>query len=232
MSGAAEAPGGAAIHYAVLSGIVERGHAPSIAELAAGFECTKEMAEFGLLSLADDHGIVLHPGSTRIWVAHPFSLAPTGFVVRRGERSWWGNCAWCSLGIAALLGGAVTITTTLGGEDRQVTIHVSDDGVAETDLLVHFPVPMTKVWDNVIYACGTMLVFDDEAAVEDWCRRHDIAKGDVRGLDQVWRFAGDWYARHLDTDWRKWTIDEARTMFARHGLDGPIWELPAAAGRF
>ena len=26
--------------------------------------------------------------------------------------------------------------------------------------------------------------------------------------------------------------DEARAMFARHGLNGPIWELPAAGSRF
>ena len=233
MSDAAEAtPSGAAIHYEILSAIVNRGYAPGVEELAATFDCASETVEASLRSLADDHGVVLHPGSARIWVAHPFSLAPTGFLVRQADRSWWGNCAWCSLGIAALLGGAVTITTTLGLEDRQVTIHVADDGVAEHDLLVHFPVPMANAWDNVLYTCSTMLVFDGDAAVADWCRRHGVAKGDVRPIEQVWRFASEWYGRHLDRDWRKWTADEARAMFARHGLDGPIWEMPAAGSRF
>lgn len=233
MLGAAETtPSGAAIHYAILSAIVDRGTAPGVEQLAAQLGCSVEQTAAALRSLADDHGVVLHPDSARIWVAHPFSLAPTGFLVRQAERSWWGNCAWCSLGIAALLGGAVTITTTLGLEDRQVTIHVGNDGIAERDLLVHFPVPMTNAWDNVLYTCSTMLVFDGDAAVADWCQRHGVAKGDMRPIDQVWRFAREWYGRHLDRDWRKWTADEARAMFARHGLDGPIWDLPASDGRF
>jgi hypothetical protein len=232
MSDAARAPGGAALHFAILSAIVERGYAPDVEELAERLQCDVAATGSALLALAEDHGVLLHPGSTRVWVAHPFSTAPTGFTVQKGASRWWGNCVWCSLGIAGLLGGDVTITTTLGGEDRQVVIHVTDDGVAEKDLVVHFPVPMTQVWDNVVYSCSTMLAFEDEAAVEEWCRRHGIAKGDVRSIKTVWRFAVDWYGRHLDPDWRKWTVDEARDIITRHGLDGPIWELPAAAGRF
>jgi hypothetical protein len=34
-------------------------------------------------------------------MAHPFSAAPMGFVVRGGDRLWWGGCAWDSFGIAA-----------------------------------------------------------------------------------------------------------------------------------
>jgi hypothetical protein len=42
----------------------------------------------------------------------------------------------------------------------------------------------------------------------------------------VARFAADWYSRHLERDWQKWTLAEAREIIERHGLDGPIWELP------
>ena len=41
-----------------------------------------------------------------------------------------------------------------------------------------------------------------------------------------------WYGRHLDDDWTKWTVDEARALFERFGLTGPTWALPGAAGRF
>lgn len=201
-------------------------------ELARTFGCPVEDVAAGLHRLADDHGVVLHPNSTRIWVAHPFSLAPTGFLVRKGERGWWGNCAWCSLGVAALLGGDVTITTTVGAEDRQIMLHVSDGLAAEEDLLIHFPVPMTNVWDNVVYTCSTMLVFESDAQIDAWCARHRIAKGDVQPVGKIAPFAAEWYGRHLDENWRKWTAAEASEIFRRHGLTGPIWEIPVSEGRF
>ena len=222
----------ASLHHAIIKSIVDHGHAPTVDELAEAFDRTPNDAAAALHRLADDHGVVLHPNSTRIWVAHPFSLAPTGFLVRKGQRDWWGNCAWCSLGIAALLGGAVTITTTLGAEDRQITLHVRDGDAEEQDLLIHFPVPMTNVWDNVIYTCSTMLVFESEAQIDAWCARHRIAKGDVQPIGKIAPFAAEWYGRHLDTDWQKWTAAEASEIFHRHGLTGPIWDIPVSDGRF
>lgn len=225
-------PSGTQLHYAILSDIVAHGRAPSFTVLTRRFSLSADDLRATLRQLAEDHGIVLQPRDDEIWVAHPFSLAPTNFLVRDDRRLWWGNCAWCSLGIAALVGGAVTITTTFGGEDRQVTIAVTDGVVADSDLVVHFPIPMGRVWDNVIYSCATMLVFESEAEVEAWCHRHRIAKGDVRPLATVARFAADWYATHLDRDWHQWTNAEARELFERHGLSGPIWELPEGDGRF
>ncbi len=223
---------GSALHHAILRHIVDTGRAPDATALAAHFDQPRPALEAGLRRLADDHGVVLHPNSTRIWVAHPFSLAPTNFLVRRGSDIWWGNCAWCSLGIAALLGGNVTITTTLGAHDQPVTINITDAAISPDSLLVHFPVAMKHAWDNVIYTCSTMLVFDSETAIDAWCARHGIAKGDVQPIEKVFRFAQVWYGRHLDADCRKWTADEARAIFARFGLTGPIWDIPTSAARF
>ena len=38
----------------------------------------------------------------------------------------------------------------------------------DADFLVHFPVPMTRAWDNVIYTCSVMLLFRTEEEVNDW----------------------------------------------------------------
>ncbi len=225
-------PSSADLHHAILSDIVADGRAPGVGDLVQRFGVAEVDLRAALRRLGEEHGIVLQPKDDEVWVAHPFSLAPTNFLVRQDQRSWWGNCAWCSLGIAALAGGAVTITTTLGAEERQVTIEVAGGRVTEDGLVVHFPIPMAQVWDNVIYSCSTMLVFDSEAQVEDWCRRHGIGKGDVRPLSVVARFAAQWYGRHLDADWRKWTIAEARALIADHGLSGPIWDWANTEGRF
>lgn len=222
----------ASLHHAILRHLIDRGYAPTRLALAAHFGVDLEEMKQSLEALQDYHGVVLHPHEPEVWIAHPFSTAPTPFVVRQDDRVWWGNCAWCSLGIAALLGGDnVTIETTLGAEGRPVTVHL-DDGRVREQLWVHFPIPMVHAWDNVIYTCSTMLIFDSETAIDLWSARHAIPRGDAQPIQRVYDFAAVWYGRHLDPEWRKWTTEEARSIFARFGFQGPIWQLPVTGERF
>lgn len=221
-----------ALHSAIARHFIDHGAAPSIAQLGRLFVLDEATIAEALRALADYHGVVLHPTSGEIWAMHPFSAAPTLFWVESRGRGWWGNCAWCSLGIVALLGADATITTRLGGEATPVTIRIENGAVVEADYCVHFPIPMTQAWDNVTYTCSCMLVFDTPAAVDHWCARHAIPRGDVQPLSTVWAFAQAWYGRHLDPGWTKWTTDEARALFERFGLTGPIWALPGTAERF
>lgn len=222
----------ASLHHAVIEFVIERGFAPDSDELADRLEAAVEEVERGLLGLQDYHGVVLHPGSTRIWVVHPFSTAPTNFVVKAGRRQWWAPCAWCALGVAALVEGDVSIVTTLGAEGEQVTVAVKSGQVEATGYVVHFPVPMRRVWDDVIYSCTNMLLFENEEAVHRWTDRHRVPKGDVQPLGVVWELAKVWYGRHRDRDWQKWSVDEAREIFAGLGLVGDTWELPASDAPF
>ena len=63
-------------------------------------------------------------------------------------------------------------------------------------------------------------------------RTRGISKGDVRPLQQIWNFAAEWYGRHADANWVKWSTQEASEIFARHGLTGPVWTLPNETVRF
>ena len=220
------------LHCAIMRNFVDHGCAPNKRNLSAYFGVKEEELGRTLVALQDYHGVVLHPHNAEVWVIHPFSTAPTCFAVRFGERLWWGNCAWCSLGIAALLGGnGIAIDTTLGAEGRPVTVHV-DGGRVREDLLVHFPVPMTRAWDNVIHFDSLVLVFESEAQIDAWTKRHNIARGDTQPIQRVYDLAAAWYSRHLDQDWHKWTVAEARVIFKKVGLSGPIWDLPQSAERF
>lgn len=220
------------LHATIARHFLNRGTAPTIAQLSAILDHDAAAVAEALRALADYHGVVLHPTSGEIWAMHPFSAAPTAFWVESGGRGWWGNCAWCALGIVALLGADASITTTLGGEATQVVLRIEDGAVSPADYRVHFPIPMARAWDNVTYTCSTMLVFESDAAVDTWCARHAMARGDVQSLATVWAFAQAWYGRHLDPAWTKWTTEEARALFARFGLAGPIWALPPSAERF
>jgi len=220
------------LHHAIVRYVLERGYAPTCATLAGQFEVTAGEMGKALRALEEYHGVVLHPHHPEIWVVHPFATSATPFVVRQDERIWWANCALCALGLAALLGGdGVTIETTFGAEGRPVTVHVEGGQVRES-FWVHFPVPMERAWDNVVYTCSTMLVFESEGDLEGWCERHGMARGDVRPIQLVYKLGEAWYGKHADEYWRKWTIGEAREIFARFKLTGPIWELPESRERF
>ena len=222
----------AGLHHVVIASLVKNGFAPSHNSLAEHFNCSPKEIRSYLRELQKSHGVVLHDSSDEIWIAHPFSLAPTNFLVRKGMQEWWGNCGWCSLGIAALVGGRVKIITTLGANGRQVTIEIDGKHISEPGLLVHFPIPMSKVWDNVVYSCSMMLMFETEEHIDHWCLRHNMPKGDIKRLDQLHPFASDWYGRHLDVNWKKWTVSEARDLMDRHGFSGTTWALEEREGRF
>ena len=131
--------------------IFNKGFAPTTLELSKALRTSEDTVKVGLRQLADNHAIVLHPNSFDIWAAQPFALFPTLFWVESGEKKWWGNCTWCSLGIASLTKQSTTIFTKVSGEEEPIRIDIIDNKVIQKDLLVHLPIPAKRFWDNVIY---------------------------------------------------------------------------------
>jgi alkylmercury lyase-like protein len=220
------------LHYELIRSVVETCRLPSREALQAALNCSSLELASTFEELAELHGLVLHPANREVWVIHPFSLAPTTFLVECGNRKWWGNCAWCSLGIAVLVGRRCVITSTLGAEGEQVRLAVENGRVDRNDLVVHFPIPMTQAWDNVIYTCSTMLLFNDEHQVDGWSARHGIARGDVQPVANVLELSKRWYGEYLSPDWTKKSVDDARALFVELGFTHPIWHLPSEDGRF
>ncbi|HAI57535.1 MAG TPA: hypothetical protein DCM04_06310 [Saprospirales bacterium] len=220
------------LHHILIKHIIEKGFAPSNQLLSNHFKTDIKSVEKALFKLQDYHGVALHPNKAKVWVIHPFSLAPTNFYIKSDKGEWWGNCAWCSLGVAALLKTNLTISTTIGAEGRPVTITIADGKIKEQNLYIHFPIPMKNAWDNVIYTCSTMLFFENEDQIDDWTKKHDISKGDVQPINKIWEFSKEWYGNHLNPNWEKWTIQEAKQLFNEFGLENEIWQLEDSKERF
>lgn len=220
------------LHFTIIKHIIDTGFAPTIEDLIQIFDTDKESVMKGLYALQEYHGVVLHPHSPKVWAIHPFSLAPTNFYVKSGEGEWWGNCAWCSLGIAALVRGDVQIITRIGAETKQIEINIINGKINEKDLYIHFPIPMKDAWENVTYTCSTMLIFENETQVDTWSKKHNIPKGDIQPIEKIWEFSKKWYENHLHPEWKKWTVQEAKQIFAEYGLTDKIWNLGDSKERF
>ncbi len=220
------------LHYTIIKYIIDNGFAPDIPTLSDILKTDARDIEQSLYALQEYHGVVLHPHEPKVWVIHPFSLAPSNFLVKTVRGIWWGNCAWCSLGVAALLKEDVTITTTFAAYDEQVVIHITDEKVQEKNLYIHFPIAMKQAWDNIMYTCSNMLVFKDEAQIDAWTKRHNIPKGDIQPINNVWEFSKKWYGNHSNPHWEKWTMQEAKEIFAAFNLTDKIWDLEISETRF
>lgn len=205
--------------------IAELGHAPSTTELAARAKVSIEAVEASLQRLHDTHSLLLHPGSTRPWVVHPFALSPAACWVQTPARGYWASCLYCAFGIAACLRTDAVVSTRLGGESTAVTYAIANGAVSSTDVF-HLSTPVARWWDNVIHACSSFQPFASIDDIDPWCARHALPRGHVMTLAELWAFASDWYGAYVHAPWRKRTADEVRALFARHGLGGGFWAIP------
>lgn len=221
-----------AVHAEILRVLIDRGFAPTLDELAARLRTPSTEIVASLRRLEANHGVVLHPGSNELWVVHPFSTTPTLFWVAAGERGWWAPCAWCALGVAVLVGEPVRIRTVIGGDGEPCEIRYDHGQVTPADLLVHFPIPVARAWDNVHRHCACTLVFRDRRQIEAWSARHGIAHGEVQPIEKVAELAKVWYGGHLAPDWRKATPAEAAARFRSVGLTSALWQVPDGSRRF
>ena len=213
------------VRYHINRFIFDHGFAPNVQELAELVQSKESVVSTALHELEKNRSLVLHPGTTEIWIAHPFALFPTNFWVVSGDRKWWGNCTWCSFGIASLCSNHTIIYTRLEGKTQSLKLNISQGKLVESNYVVHFSQPALHMWDNVVHFCACTLVYEDERAVESWCNYHRIQKGKVVPIQQVWELAKVWYGYYLDPEWRPKSLKKAELIFEQVGFEGDFWKL-------
>lgn len=133
----------------VIQGLRDTGTAPSVSQIGEALGADAASVSAALHALADEHRLVLVPGTERVMMAHPFSGVASDFVVTIGEGSWFANCVWDGLSILGLLGdGTLETHSPATGEIIRLSVI---DGAVEGDAVVHFLVAGRHFWDDIVF---------------------------------------------------------------------------------
>lgn len=219
-----------AVRAAVFQTFAEEGRAPSPGELATLVHADVGEVRGALEELHALHALVLAPAGDAIRMAHPFSAAPMGFVLRgSGDRLWWGGCAWDSFGIVAAVGERLDIATTC--PECHAELHYAASPTepptgAGEGVVVRVPSPAREWWDDVVAACTHIRAFCSRDHVDAWVARTHAAPGDVVALEALWALAQPWYGDRLDPEWEPHPREANQALLEQHGLTGDFWRLP------
>jgi hypothetical protein len=208
----------------------EHARATGTDEVAATFGMPTADALDALRALHDAHLLVLDPGRRRIVMAHPWATGPMGFVVVSDTQKWWGGCAWDSFAIPALVGSACLVATHCPACARVLALDVRPDmppgdsaGDGASEMVAHLPVPVSRMWDDVVLTCSSQLLFCNRSHVADWLARTGTPAGAILSLTALWNLATGWYAGRLSPAYRRRTPAEAADFFTSIGLTGDFW---------
>lgn len=131
----------------VYRSLLDTARAPNRSTLAAALDVSAADVDAALQRLAAAHALVLTPGTTDVWMAHPFSATPTAFPVVCGERTYYANCAWDAAGVLSIVGDGRSATPC---PDCGVELSFSTVGRAIAgEGVVHFAVPARRFWDDI-----------------------------------------------------------------------------------
>ena len=139
------------VRVEIYRGFGEEGRAPGLSDIAARLSITETEVEAALRELDAADVIALKPGTTRIWLAHPFSNERAPFKVRSGGRTWDAICVWDALGVLALLERDGDVSTKCPDCEEELVVSVNDDQVSPSECVVHFGVPASRWYEDIAH---------------------------------------------------------------------------------
>jgi hypothetical protein len=139
-----------ALRSYVYDTIFARGLPPKLAQIATRFGTSVSSARRSIAGINIGKTILAHPVTGEIWMAGPFAAEPTDHVVRGARTTWFANCAWDMLGVAALVKEPVSAYAkcTDCGEPMSMSVD-PDRGVVDPVGVVHFLLPAREWYRDI-----------------------------------------------------------------------------------
>jgi hypothetical protein len=140
------------VKLAVYDTIATTTRAPTVPDIAQRLNAATEDVQAAFDELHKKRLLVPEPGDpTRIRMAPPFSGVPTPFRVIVRGKTYYANCVWDSLGVAAALHEDVVVRACDGHTGESITLVIRHGNPKPVPCAIHFAVPAAHWWDDVIY---------------------------------------------------------------------------------
>ena len=141
----------ARVRSAIYGWIVEGIDAPRAEELAEILGEPPDEIREAYRRLFRKRVLFLEPDGETIRMAPPFSGVPTQHRVRVGDRRYFANCSWDSLGIPAALHAEADVYSRCEQSLEPIHLRVGKSGPEPENVVSHFAVPAAKWWDDLVY---------------------------------------------------------------------------------
>ena len=139
------------VKLAIYETFAGTGGAPTTAQVAEALGSRTEEVSDAFRRLAAVRLLALDPDTSEIVMAPPFAAAPTPFSVTCEGRSYFANCVWDALGIAAALGKDIQVASSCGCCRQRMALAIRNDSPVPEPCVAHFAVPAARWWDDIVY---------------------------------------------------------------------------------
>jgi hypothetical protein len=139
------------VKTAIYQWIAETTKVPTAAELAEAIREKPDDIREAYRRLFGKRVLLLEPDGETIRMAPPFSGVETQHRVLVGDRFYFANCSWDSLGIPAALHAEAEVFSQCEQTLEPIHLRVSLDGPAPGAIVAHFAVPAAKWWADLVY---------------------------------------------------------------------------------
>jgi len=139
------------VRAAIYGWFVEETRAPGVADLARLLGEDPDAIRDAYGRLFRKRVLFLEPDGETIRMAPPFSAVATQHYVRVGEREYFANCSWDSLGIPAALHAPGEVFSRCEQTLEPIHLTVGPDGPQPEVVVAHFAVPAAKWWADLVY---------------------------------------------------------------------------------
>lgn len=206
-------PAARALHKTILRVFANAGRAPGPAALAAASPAGYDVAV--LLGELHDRDVVRLNGHGRIRAAYPFSAVPTAHTVAIADGpTVFAMCAIDALGIADMLGTAVSITSADPRSGQAISVDVragraswrpdttvvfvGSDATATAAAAACCPSDGESMVAAEDRCCGVMNFFASPGTAQAWLAAHRQVTGVVLTQGQAFRLGVDIFGHLLD----------------------------------
>jgi len=139
------------LKLAIYKFTAEHARVPTVRELAPIVGLDAEAVRAGFRRLFADRVLVLERDGETIRMAPPFSGVRTQHRVVAGGKEYFANCAWDSLGILAALHVPGEVFSRCEQTQEEVHLEVTAAGPKPAPVVVHFAVPASQWWQDIVF---------------------------------------------------------------------------------